>query len=103
MRALILTLLFIGNFLSLHSQVVGEEYVLKGYFIVSCFDTTLKSSCDLNIESTTVITGDSMTCGDGVFYKNISVIKYVNPQNIDLNKIDNFSYQIQLQKILNKN
>ncbi len=39
-----------------------------------------------------------MTCGDGNFYKNISVIYYVNPDDLDLKQIDNFDYQVKLQK-----
>ncbi|WP_338759651.1 hypothetical protein WAF17_12075 [Bernardetia sp. ABR2-2B] len=80
------------------SQTTGDIITLKGYFIVSSFDTTFKSGCDLNIKNTTSITGDSMICGDGNFYKNISVIKYVKPKNLDLKQIDKFSYQIKLQK-----
>lgn len=72
--------------------------MLEGYIIVSCFDTTIKSGCDLDIKKTTSITGDSMICGDGNFYKNISCIKYVDPKNLDLTKIDHFNYQIKLQK-----
>lgn len=80
------------------SQATGDILTLKGYFIVSCFDTTIMSGCDLNIKKTGSITGDSMTCGDGNFYRNISIITYVDPVNLDLKQIDKFSYQVELQK-----
>lgn len=98
MKEIIITLLLLLNFSIGFAQKTGDTYLLKGYLIVSCFDTTIKSGCDLNIKKTTSITGDSMTCGDGIFYKNISEIKYVNPKNIDLKQIDEFSYQVKLQK-----
>ena len=98
MKTFILIFTSLISFYIGQSQTIGELVTLKGYIIVSSFKTSIKSGCTLNIKTTKSIAGDSMTCGDGNFYKNISVIKYVKPENLDLNKIDNFNYQIRLQK-----
>lgn len=98
MKEIIITLLLLIKLCVGFAQKAGDTYILNGYFIVSCYDTTIKSGCDLNIRKTTSIAGDSMSCGDGNFYRNISVIKYVDPKNFDLKQIDEFSYQVKLQK-----
>ena len=94
---LLFSVFFIQN-LSVYSQIIGKVHILKGYFIVSCFDTSIKNGCDLNIKTIKSITGDSRTCGDGNFYKNISSIKYVKTEDLDLNQIDNFKYNVSIQK-----
>ena len=97
MKKLILILICFQS-LSTYAQNNENIYSLDGYFIVSCFDTTLNNGCDLNIATTESITGDNMTCGDGNFYKNISTIMYVNTKDLDLKQIDDFEYRVGLQK-----
>lgn len=103
---LLFTLIFVTNIFSQkgtikivkpHLSDSVQSKTLIGYFIVSCFDTTIKNNCDLYIKTIKDVSGDSMTCGDGNFYKNISTIMYVKTTDLDLNKIDDFNYQIKLQ------
>lgn len=79
------------------SQIKHEPYTLSGYFIVTSFDTSMRSGCDLNIATTSSIYGDSMICGDGNFYKNVSTIDYLNPEDVDIDQIDDLMYYAKLQ------
>jgi hypothetical protein len=97
MKATTLSLIFFIHSLYGYSQNPGRVHTLKGYFIVTCFDSTIKSRCGLDVKSSRSITGESMTCGDGSYYKNISVIKYISPADLDLTRIDSFRYQARIQ------
>ena len=78
------------------SQTVGDIDTLDGYFIVSSFNKNTKCNCNLDIKSTKMVSGDSMICGDGNFYKNISTIKYIRAEDLDLKKIGDTKYQKSL-------
>ena len=81
-------------------QAKVESEILKGYFIINCCDSKIKSGCSLNIKTINAFNpeSDSKSCGDGNFYKNISQIRYISPANIDLDQIDDFTYQCEIQK-----
>ena len=74
---------------------------LTGYFIVQCFKPASKCPCGLDIASTELISADSIknaTClCDGNYYRNFGLVKYVNPKDLDLGRIDDFDYQVKLQ------
>lgn len=97
MKALLPLLLLLLASLTSQAQAVGAHIPLTGYFIVDCIAKSFKNSCNLDIASLKAVDGDSMTCGDGAFYGNISSITYVAPQDIDMRYIDDFNYQVALQ------
>lgn len=89
----------LNGFLS-YSQV-NKSKTLNGYFIVSCFDSTRKDACGLNIitnEYGERYTKDTIRCGDGSFYKKLSYIFFVREKDVDLSQVDDYAYQVKLQK-----
>jgi hypothetical protein len=96
MRVVLGFFLLLSGFVA-RAQAAGSFQQLTGYFLVDCYVETLKSNCTLDIASLKAVEGDSMSCGDGAFYKNISTIYYVAPQALDLRYIDNFAYRVNLQ------
>jgi hypothetical protein len=55
-------------------------------------------NCDFSSIPLRIISSDSISCGDGAYYKNIGSISFISASNLDLNQVDDFSYQVSIQQ-----
>lgn len=79
MKTFICTILATINFALAHSQT-EKITALKGYLIVQCLDSTIRSGCNLKVKRNAygeVFMNETTRCGDGVFYKNIAYMYFV--------------------------
>src|ERR1041385_5829386 len=99
MKKSLLLLLALSLF-SFTKEKAEKRLHLSGYLLTYSFRPKHDCPCGLDIPSTDCLASDTFAkevciC-DGNFYKNFGILRFVKADELDLSKIDVFSYQTKL-------